>query len=342
MYCKHCGNQLSDTAKFCGKCGKNIEETVQGKVSTNTETPVFAPAEIWRRLVNYIIDNICQIIFSFIVGFLIGILLMIMGIKSDSLGGWWTLIQFACYLGYFILFESIWQKSIAKFITKTKVVMRNGSKPPFKNIVGRTFARMIPFEQFSFLFGSYPVGWHDMLSNTLVVPSSYTEEDVKKIDVDAVKKKSGGNSAVVIAVAVFGVFIAISVIGILSSVVLVSLNTARQTGQNARIMSNLSQMRTIAEVYYGGNGNSYSSAQNCNSGMFQEQNMQQLISGVPNTTVNCYAKISSYAISSKLKSSDKSYCVDSSGYNGGGVAVDDGVVASCKANTVPVNINFKY
>jgi type II secretory pathway pseudopilin PulG len=208
--------------------------------------------------------------------------------------------------------------------------MKDGRKPPLKNILGRSLARYIPFEPFSFLTGSHPMGWHDRLSDTLVVPSNYTEEDVKKIDIAKVKKMGGGNTVVVVIVAIVGVLIVISIIGILSSVVLVSLGSARQKGQDAKIMSDLSAMRVNAETFYGYNNNSYSYAQNCNSGVFLKQNMQQLISDIPNKNVNCYAETSSYAISAKLATSDKSYCVDSSGYSNNGIAVDDGTTASCK------------
>jgi uncharacterized RDD family membrane protein YckC len=70
---------------------------------------------------------------------------------------------------YYILFEATFGKTLAKFITRTKVVSANGAKPTFLQIVGRTFSRLIPFEPFSFL-ESHPVGWHDKLSRTRVVP----------------------------------------------------------------------------------------------------------------------------------------------------------------------------
>lgn len=44
--------------------------------------------------------------------------------------------------------------------------------------------------------------------------------------------------------------VVIAIIGILSSVVLVSLNSARSRGQDAAIKANLSGVRTQAELYY--------------------------------------------------------------------------------------------
>jgi uncharacterized RDD family membrane protein YckC len=66
-------------------------------------------------------------------------------------------------------------------ITKTKVVSRKtGKKPPFWTIVGRTFARLIPFDGFSFLTEN-PIGWHDSLSGTMVV-NDIPFYDTKKYD----------------------------------------------------------------------------------------------------------------------------------------------------------------
>jgi prepilin-type N-terminal cleavage/methylation domain-containing protein len=52
--------------------------------------------------------------------------------------------------------------------------------------------------------------------------------------------------------------VVIAIIGILSSVVLASLNTARSKGNYAAIKSNLATIQTQAELYYDSNGNSYS------------------------------------------------------------------------------------
>jgi prepilin-type N-terminal cleavage/methylation domain-containing protein len=51
--------------------------------------------------------------------------------------------------------------------------------------------------------------------------------------------------------------VVIAIIGILSSVVLASLNTARNKGNDAAIKSNLAEARAQAELFYDANGNSY-------------------------------------------------------------------------------------
>ncbi len=59
-------------------------------------------------------------------------------------------------------------RTIAKYITKTKVVLEDGSNPSTIDYLKRSFSRIIPFEAFSFL-GSEGRGWHDSISNTYVV-----------------------------------------------------------------------------------------------------------------------------------------------------------------------------
>lgn len=54
--------------------------------------------------------------------------------------------------------------------------------------------------------------------------------------------------------------VVIAIIGVLSSIVLSSLNTARNKGNDAAIKSNLDQARTQAELFYDANGNHYVTA----------------------------------------------------------------------------------
>lgn len=51
--------------------------------------------------------------------------------------------------------------------------------------------------------------------------------------------------------------VVIAIIGILSSVVLASLNTARSKGADAAVKANLNNMRAQAELFYDSNSNSY-------------------------------------------------------------------------------------
>nr|WP_321234563.1 RDD family protein [uncultured Psychroserpens sp.] len=132
------------------------------------------------RFANYIIDYIIQIGLGAAIGFVLGVI--------SELTGNYALIDFFFYSGsimefvfgylilllYYTVFETLTGRTLAKFITKTKVVLYDGSKPSFNEILVRSLCRLIPFEQFSFL-GNDSKGWHDSISKTYVV-------DIKKFE----------------------------------------------------------------------------------------------------------------------------------------------------------------
>lgn len=69
---------------------------------------------------------------------------------------------------YFFMMESLTNRTLGKYVTKTMVVMANGEKPTNQDIAKRSLCRMIPFDALSFL-GTLGKGWHDSISNTQVV-----------------------------------------------------------------------------------------------------------------------------------------------------------------------------
>ena len=84
-------------------------------------------------------------------------------------------IMFATFIGYYGVMEIKFQKTIGKFITKTKVVKMNGEKPENSDIILRTFCRLIPFDRVSFLFTKN--GIHDFLSKTKVIKDGKITEN---------------------------------------------------------------------------------------------------------------------------------------------------------------------
>lgn len=232
MFCQKCGAELAQESIFCSKCDSN---------SNGSDAEVFLPVSMEIRFLNYILDSIFYLILCVFVGFWIGffsgflsVLFKIKEVNFDSI--WFSVLAFLLYPLYYVFFEGIWQSTPGKWITKTKVTRIDGTKPRFLQILGRTFSRYIPFDNFSFLFNNTPRGWHDRISKTLVVPASYTIDDVKKIDVK--KIKNNGNKIVVIIVAIFAI---IFIFGILSAVVLTSIN---QTIEKAQIKMDESKIET--------------------------------------------------------------------------------------------------
>lgn len=76
---------------------------------------------------------------------------------------------------YYLTTEGIFNTSIGKTIMGNMVVDNIAGRPYIGQRIGRTFARLIPFEALSFIFGAR--GWHDDLTDTYVVKISKTNKD---------------------------------------------------------------------------------------------------------------------------------------------------------------------
>jgi uncharacterized RDD family membrane protein YckC len=122
-----------------------------------------APASLGLRFANLIIDYVMVIVAMFLVGFVAYFVSPTRDIRDMS-----TPISLGVMIAYYIGLEAIAGRTVGKLITGTRVVRFDGHRPHFPQIIGRTAARFIPFEPFSFLGGS-GYGWHDSLSGTRVV-----------------------------------------------------------------------------------------------------------------------------------------------------------------------------
>ncbi|MBI3463822.1 MAG: RDD family protein [Planctomycetes bacterium] len=132
-----------------------------------------------KRFLNFVIDTVITSFLSMFVGIVIGVAYAVSAVSSGtaigpddeaSLESMSFLINLGVIFGYFAITEGLFQRSLAKFITGTRVVTADGGRPSFGQILGRSLARFIPFEPFSFFGGKgFPVGWHDSLSGTRVV-----------------------------------------------------------------------------------------------------------------------------------------------------------------------------
>lgn len=121
--------------------------------------------------------------------------------------------------------------------------------------------------------------------------------------------------------------VVIAIIGILSSIVLVSLNTARSKGIDAAVMSDLDGIRTQAQIYFGDNGNSYGSNESVESdclaedNLFNETTIKNQISAADATNgasagiiCNVSGGGTAYAVSAELLATAGTYyCIDSAG-----------------------------
>ncbi len=104
--------------------------------------------------------------------------------------------------------------------------------------------------------------------------------------------------------------VVVAIIGILASVVLASLNTARSKGSDAAVKANLANMRPQAEIFYDA-GNTYTGV--CaDPSMVNAQNAAVTAGG---NNGNCYSSSSStWSAWAGLKGDlTKAWCVDSTG-----------------------------
>jgi prepilin-type N-terminal cleavage/methylation domain-containing protein len=118
--------------------------------------------------------------------------------------------------------------------------------------------------------------------------------------------------------------VVIAIIGLLSSIVLASLNTARSKADDSAVKSNLSQLARLAALYFN-NYESYGSSANNTSctqsgTIFTDTSVVNQIYAAQNAsggTAVCASSSgfsSKYAIAVPLKSNSSQYwCVDSSG-----------------------------
>ncbi len=116
--------------------------------------------------------------------------------------------------------------------------------------------------------------------------------------------------------------VVIAIIGILASVVLASLNSARDKGADAAVKSNLNNARAQAELFYDNNNRTYTNVCTGAGGI------STMMTGAANSggytvtsgagtasTVACHSTADAWAASAPLKSASSTqyYCVDSTG-----------------------------
>ncbi|MGE0077410.1 MAG: RDD family protein [Bacteroidales bacterium] len=190
-FCKVCKNQKFDPkigiicsitdriADFDEHCKSYDEvEVLKQQLEENMQKNyvILNTASSGKRFANYLIDMVCYWIFTFVFAFFFAI---IVSIVAPSLLYLFTegnklfnyIIAYIAGMIYYSTFEFIAGRTVAKYITGTKVVDENGNTPSYGRLLLRSVCRFIPFEPFSFL-GDNAIGWHDTLSKTRVIDVS--------------------------------------------------------------------------------------------------------------------------------------------------------------------------
>lgn len=139
--------------------------------------------------------------------------------------------------------------------------------------------------------------------------------------------------------------VVVAIIGILASVVLASLNTARAKGADAAVKANLANARAQAELFYDANANSYAGVcgaaavagvKSINASVDAARaatgaatlNVTFGTGGTLVTTATCHDQATSWAADAPLKAGGM-YCVDSTGQSKAEAAPLGASIAVC-------------
>ncbi len=115
--------------------------------------------------------------------------------------------------------------------------------------------------------------------------------------------------------------VVIAIIGILSAVVLTSLNSARTKAKDASIKSELAGVRTAMEIFYDSSNGTYEAG--CADA--EVMTYRDSIAESAGEASVCGDSLTEYSVSVALPSTGADWCVDSAGFTGLGVATADSV-----------------
>lgn len=145
--------------------GSHFEE------KTLTRYKEVVTVEGWARFGHFMLDRVLFYIFTILLGLTAGTLTLLLGVSdfwySPAADPLLNLITYVVlFPGYYLFFEYFMHSSPGKLILGRVVVDEYGEKPSFKQLLGRSYGRIVPFEAFSCFSG---LGWHDTWSNTMVI-----------------------------------------------------------------------------------------------------------------------------------------------------------------------------
>jgi len=118
------------------------------------------------RLINYIIDYVFILLITIFLsaGYFISTWEMELNGDPEAI---FYFIYLVSFFFYYLLCELIWQRTLGKLFTGTKVINLNNQKPGWRQILIRSWIRTISINVLSFIWTN--TGHHDLLSDTRVV-----------------------------------------------------------------------------------------------------------------------------------------------------------------------------
>lgn len=216
----------------------DIVEAFSVAISGSTVVPV-APikyAGFWIRWAAAMLDGLIVTAASFIINILFGIILVIFSVKIEE-----SPFRFLGYIigwGYLIFMVYKYEATFGKKLVGIKVVSDKSERLTLGQVILReTVGKIV--SSMTLMIGYIMAGFterkqalHDKIASTTVV---YKDPN-KKVAV----------WVIIIAL----IFPLIAIIGILASIVLVSLNTARSKARDAFARASLNSIVTEAIIYY--------------------------------------------------------------------------------------------
>jgi uncharacterized RDD family membrane protein YckC len=178
MFCKKCGAQQPENARYCGNCGYNLFD--DSNAQSGAASLYMEYAGFWRRFGAYIIDGIILNVLSLGISAVTSL-----GISASDTNPYSYFISanFLLYFGisiaanvlYWGLFESSpVQATPGKMALGIKVTDMDGNRVSFGRAVGRYFGKILSWMiigigMLMIVFTEKKQGLHDIMAGTLVI-----------------------------------------------------------------------------------------------------------------------------------------------------------------------------
>lgn len=177
------------TRKEKNSTGEWEETTFEYKV---IETLPYIPhiTRMIHRFIDLIAIHLLFILFYFSIVFIYNLLaelsnLLVLKNDTEDLlyGILFVVTYFFSSFFYYLIFESIFGRTIGHFITGAMVLNEYGKKPSFKNVLIRSITRYTPLDSISSFENR---AWHDLWSNTLVVHRKRYNSLILKLELEGI------------------------------------------------------------------------------------------------------------------------------------------------------------
>lgn len=180
MFCKYCGKQIDESAKFCKYCGGIIiSKTPSSEKILQKEYGAF-----WPRFAAYFIDLALMLV-------ILIILMVLFGIYWGQ--DWDSVVNFFALIIYHTFFLSLYSSTPGKMLYGLRVINeKTGNKLSFGRALKRSLSYFISsiFFGFGFLKIAFDKkkhkGWHDSLASTVVLQKKYNKRTAIIITIVAI------------------------------------------------------------------------------------------------------------------------------------------------------------